>query len=392
MKRTAHFSRLLALIAMAVLPAVFPLNAMQADEDSGSAGRIYVLTNQASGNTIVVLNRAADGTLTRVQEVATGGSGSGPIPLPPPIGGPNPLDSQDALISTPDHRFLLAVNAGSDEVSVLAVGSDGLTFVDKVSSGGNYPISLTIHDGIVYVLNSHGEPNINGFLLDVAGKLHAIPGSTRSAGAPGSAPAQVAFSPDGKLLIVTERLAELIDVFAMDETGTAAAHAQLISNNHTPFGVSFGHNHIVAITETNERVPRIPIINGASVSTYRIGHDNELEPVSVAVPDNQSAACWIRLTPNGRFAYVSNTGSGTLSSYLVSPAGELALQQQLAADTGGPKSVPIDLAITRNGRFLYVLSSLIGTVQGYRIEEDGSLVPVTSVTGFPISVQGSIAE
>lgn len=392
MKRTAHLSCILALIAMAVLLAVSPLNAMQADEDSGSAGRVYVLTNQAAGNTIVVLNRAADGTLTRVQEVATGGLGSGPIPLPPPIGGPNPLDSQDALIATPDHRFLLAVNAGSNEVSVLALDNGSLALVDKVPSGGDYPVSLSIHDGIVYVLNSHGDPTINGFLLDIAGKLHAIPGSTRSAGAIGSDPAQVAFSPDGRLLIITERLANLIDVFTMDEAGIAAAHAQLISNNHTPFGVSFGHNHVIAITETNERVPRIPVINGASVSTYRIGRDNELEPVSVAVPDHQSAACWIRITPNGRFAYVSNTGSGTLSSYVVSPAGELALLQQLAADTGGPKSVPIDLAITRNGRFLYVLSSLIGTVQGYRIEEDGSLVALTGVTGFPISVQGIIAE
>src|SRR5439155_11770428 len=110
------------------------------------------------------------------------------------------------------------------------------------------------------------------------------------------------------------------------------------------------------------------------------------------VPDNQSAACWIRITPNGHFAYVSNTGSGTLSSYRIERDGELTLAEQIAADTGGPKSVPIDFSITRNGRFLYVLSSLIGTVQVYRIKPDGTLIHVSSTTGFPISVQGIIAQ
>jgi 6-phosphogluconolactonase len=361
-------------------------------EDDSEAGRVFVLTNKADGNTIVSLKRAEDGSLTRLEEVATGGLGSGPIPLPPPIGGPNPLDSQDALIATPGSRFLLAVNPGSNEVSVLAVGHEGLRLVDKVNSGGEFPVSLAMHKDMVYVLNSHGDPNINGFVLDDSGKLHPIPDSTRSAGIPGSAPAQVAFTPDGDTLIVTERLANLIDVFQITEHRVPGFHTQLASNNHTPFGVSFGHGRIVAITETNEAVPRIPVLNGASVSTYRLGEDGSLASISVAVPDHQSAACWIRFTPSGRFAYVSNTGSGTISSYAVSAHGELMLAEEKAADTGGPKSVPIDLSITRNGRFLYVLSSLIGTVQGYRIERDGALTHISSIDGFPISVQGIVAH
>jgi 6-phosphogluconolactonase len=383
----------LAVMIFLAVPCLSSI-AAYCEDDSGEgsgSGKVYVLTNQAEGNTVVVLDRAANGTLTRLQEVSTGGLGSGPIPLPPPIGGPNPLDSQDALIATPDHRFLLAVNPGSNELSVLAVRAEGLSLVDKVASGGDFPVSVSFHHGLVYVVNSHGNPNINGFALDVAGKLHPIANSTRSAGVPGSAPAQVAFNKDGDLLLITERLANLIDVFRMTDDGVPGEHVQLISNNHTPFGVSFGKDHIVAVTETNERVPRIPVINGATVSTYRI-RDNSLEPVSVAVPDHQSAACWIRITPDDRFAYVSNTGSGTISSFRVSRHGELTLYQEIAADTGGPKSVPIDLSITRNGKYLYVLSSLIGTVQGYRIEEDGSLSPVANATGFPISVQGIIAQ
>ena len=382
----------LALVVVTLWPALSFSRVPAYSEDGSSAGRVYVLTNKADGNTIVVLRRAEDGTLSPEQEVATGGLRSGPILLPPPIGGPNPLDSQDALIAAPDGRFLLAVNAGSNELSVLAVTSDSLRLVDKVASGGEFPVSIAMHHNLVYVLNSRGEPNITGFVMDPAGKLHPVPDSTRNAGASGSAPAQVIFSPDGELLIVTERLANLIDVFRMKDGGLPGAHVRFPSNNHTPFGVAFGHNHTLAITETNERVPRIPVINGASVSSYRITHDQSLEPVSVGVPDHQSAACWIRITPNARYAYVSNTGSGTLSSFHVSPHGELTLYQVVAADTGGPRSVPIDLSITRNGKFLYVLSSLIGTVQGYRIEEDGTLTPISSTNGFPISVQGIIAQ
>ncbi len=241
-------------IMLSLLIFINDASAFAGDHDGTElqgTGKVYVLTNQAEGNTIVVLNRAADGALSKVQEIATGGLGSGPIPLPPPIGGPNPLDSQDALITTPDRRFLLAVNAGSNELSVLATTHDGLRLTDKVASGGEFPVSISIHDSLVYVLNSHGEPNINGFVLDDEGKLHPIPNSTRSAGLPGSAPAQIAFSPDGDLLIVTERLANLIDVFRMGDDGLAGGHTQLTSNNHTPFGVAFRHNQIIAISETN---------------------------------------------------------------------------------------------------------------------------------------------
>ena len=384
----AFLRRAIFIFATLWLTTIYS-SAFQSSNDF-EAGRVYVLTNAAEGNSIVVLDRAADGTLAREEEVSTGGLGSGPLAGPPPIGGPNPLDSQDALIESPDGRFLIAVNPGSNEVSVLAITDDGLRLVSKTSSLGEFPVSLAAHDRLIYVLNSHGEPNINGFWLDFTGQLHAIPQSTRSAGAPGSAPAQVAFSSNGKLLIITERLANLIDIFRMSEDGTPGNHTQLVSNNHTPFGVSFGRHQTIAITETNERVPRIPVLGGASVSTYRIT-DDTLEPISEAVPDHQSAACWIRITPDGRFAFVANTGSGTLSSYLVSRNGELTLLTEIAADTGGPKSVPIDLSITRNGKYLYVLSSLIGTVQGYQIGPDGSLIPVTSVNGFPISIQGIVA-
>jgi len=362
------------------------------DRDDRESNAVYVMTNRAEGNTIVAFRRASDGTLTLLEEVSTGGLGSGPIPLPPPIGGPNPLDSQNSLISVRDDHLLLAVNAGSNDISVLAVGRNGLHLIDKVSAGGEFPVSITHHRGLVYVLNSHGTPNITGFFLDFTGRLHRLPGSTRQAGDSGSLPAQVAFSPDGDSLIVTGRLANTISVFRLKEDGRAAAVTTIPSNNHTPFALAFGPHHTVAITESNENPARVAVPNAASVSTYRLTDDSTLIPISKAVPNNQSGTCWIRITPNRKFAFVANTGSGTISSYRLSPNGELSLLAEVAADTGGRFSVPIDLDMTPDGKFIYGLSSLIGTVKGYRIEEDGSLVPIVSIEGFPISVQGIVAR
>lgn len=355
-------------------------------------GTVYVMNNQATGNTVVAFHRGEDGSLTRLEEVPTGGLGSGPIPLPPPVGGPNPLDSQDGLVLDEHGRLLLAVNAGSNDVSVLAVTETGLHLVERVPSGGEYPVSIASHYGLVYVLNSHGQPNITGFSLDRSGNLHVIPGSTRAAGAPGTAPAQVMFSPDGDLLIVTERLANFIDVFRVDENGQTELRARLASNNNTPFAATPGRHHIVALSESNESSPRIAVPQGGSVSTYRFTDDNTLEPISKGVPNHQSGTCWVRITPDGRFAFAANTGSGSISSYTVSKNGDLTLLQSAAADTGGRFSVPIDIGITRDGNYLYVLSSLIGTLQGYKIEGDGSLTQVVSIGGFPISMQGIVVR
>ncbi|HET8889363.1 MAG TPA: beta-propeller fold lactonase family protein [Candidatus Angelobacter sp.] len=379
------------LVCLLVLVAAQSV-AQEVETEGSLDGAVYVMTNQASGNTIVVYHRSEDGMLTHRQEFPTGGLGSGPIPLPPPIGGPNPLDSQDSLLLAENGHLLLAVNAGSNEISVLAISDDGLRLIDKVPSGGDYPVSIAMYHRLVYVLNSHGTPNMTGFVLTSSGKLHAIPNSTRSAGAPGTAPAQVMFSPDGDALLVTERLANFISVFRVLEDGRTELRDHFASNNHTPFATSLGHHGLVALSESNESIPRVAVPNGGSVSTYRFTEEGSLVPISRAVPDHQGGTCWVRITPNGKFAYAANTGSGSLSSYLVSPHGELSLLASRATDTGGPFSVPIDMGITSDGKFLYVLSSLIGTVKGFRIETDGSLTPVVSVDGFPISMQGIVVR
>ncbi len=108
------------------------------------------------------------------------------------------------------------------------------------------------------------------------------------------------------------------------------------------------------------------------------------------MPDTQAAACWVVITRSGRFAFTSNTGSGTVSSFGVSRRGELSLIAAVAASLGAG-SGPTDMALSGNSRFLYVLNSGTGTVAGFRVQ-DGNLTPVNEVVGLPLSVEGIAAQ
>lgn len=398
MKTVAIFLRRMAVVVLSLcLMAFVVVSSAVAEDENGESedGAVYVLANQLTGNTIVVYHRGADGSLTRIQEVSTGGLGSGPGPRPPGFGdgpGPDPLNSADAIIMTEDGRFLLAANAGSNELSLLAVTPAGVKLVDKVPSGGEFPVSVTCRHGLVYVLNQRGTPNIMGFFLEPEGRLRPIPGSERVVGAPGSAPGEVSLTPEGDLLIVAETLADFIDVFHVGENGLAGDRVRFASNSKTPLAIAYTHHHILAITEGNNLAPQQGTPNGSSTSTYRITGDGRLEPISAAVPNHQTATCWLRFSKNGHYVYTGNTGSGSISSYRVSPRGELSLIAGAAADTGGFISVPIDMDITRDGKYIYIITSLIGTIKGYRVEEDGSLTFVSSASGLPITMQGIVAR
>src|SRR5947209_4598998 len=199
-----------SLAVVAVLLGLISLPGKAVAFDNGHAGRVYIMTNASAGNTVVVFNRAEDGSLSRLQEVSTGGLGSGAGVLPPPLPpnpGPDPLQSQDAMVLTHDGRFLLAVNAGSNEISVFAISDAGLDLVSKSSSGGNFPVSIAEFRNLVYVLNEGESPdhsvgataNIAGFRLDARGQLTPVPDSTRILG-PDTGTSDILFSPAGDTL------------------------------------------------------------------------------------------------------------------------------------------------------------------------------------------------
>lgn len=232
-QRVARFSIFAIFVCAIFAITLQPITAVAAI--NLKSGAVYVLTNQPS-NAVAAFDRAPDGTLAPAGTFSTGGSGN-PVAQPgdPPT---DPLASQGALILSDNNKFLFAVNAGSNEISVLAIGKDKLTLVDKVSSGGVRPISLTVHEDFLYVLNEGGTPNITGFTVSDKGELTPLAGSTRPLTAGSSAdPAEVSFNNDGSLLAVTEKAANLIDVYVVGTDGVAGPPIDNASNGLTPFGL-----------------------------------------------------------------------------------------------------------------------------------------------------------
>ena len=340
-----------------------------------SAGAVYLATNAAGGNQVLFLARAADGSLSAPRAFSTGGTGSG--------GG---LGNQGGVVLAREDRRLLVVNAGSNEISVFAVGSNGLELLDRVSSGGTTPISVTVFGRLVYVLNAGGSGNISGFRLDPHGNLHPLPGSTRPLSTSASGPAEIAFSPDGGSLVVTEKAANTISTYQVNEAGLPSGPSAQPSAGTTPFGFAFDRRHTLVVSEAFGGAP-----GASALSSYLLRADGTLRSISESVGTTETAACWVVITGDGRFAYTTNTGSGNISGYRVGNNGSLAL---LDADgiTGVTGAAPIDIALTEGDRYLYSLNSGSGTISAFRVGSDGSLAALAGVSGIPAGANGLAAR
>lgn len=343
----------------------------------GGSGSVYTMTNAASGNAVLIYRRAADGTLTPDGSAATGGLGSG--------GG---LGNQGGVVLADAGPWLLAVNAGSNTISVFRVGGDGsLTWTSMVASGGTLPISLTISGDLVYALNAGGSGNITGFRLDHGGGLTMVPGSTRPLSGAGVDPAQIAFDPRGRVLVVTEKATNRITTYLVGSDGLASAPHVNPSNGATPFGFAFSGTGALIVSEAFGGAA-----DASAASSYEVNADGSLQLLSGSVPTTETAACWFVVTANGRFAYTSNTGSGSISGYAVRQGGLSLLDPDGRTGITGAGTAPIDLALSRNSRFLYALNSGNQTIAGFSVGADGSLTAIGAVSGLPASANGLAAR
>jgi 6-phosphogluconolactonase len=349
------------------------------------AGAVYVLTNQTN-NSVAVFRRDAKGRLTSAGKFPTGGAGN-PTPQPPDPA-TDPLASQGALLIGRGNQFLFAVNAGSNQISVLQIKKNSLDVVDVVDSGGIRPISLALHEDLLYVLNEGGTPNITGFEIEEDGTLTQLDGSTQPLiGGAAADPAQIGFSRDGELLVVTEKAGNRINTYTIDDDGLPSAPIDNASNGMTPFGFAFSNAGTLVVSEAFGGAP-----NQSAASSYSASDDGVLSLISGSVPNSQTASCWVVIPNNGKLAFVSNTGSGTVSSYFINPGnGSLALLDATAANTG-MGSAPIDMALSVNSRILFVLVAGTHSVASYRNGGNGSLTLVDTAGGLPMGAQGIAAK
>lgn len=364
--------------ACLALAATLSPHLARAQDGPFTAGKVFTATNSPAGNELIVLGRAANGALALMDRVATQGLGTGAG-----------LGSQGAVALSGDGRRVLVVNAASHTLSLFSLTGEHPALVSVVDSGGLTPISVSESNGLVYVLNAGGAGNVSGFRLSPAG-LEPIAGSTRAlSAAGGTGPAQVGFSSDGNTLLVTEKATSKLMSWRVDtRSGLLGTPTVTPSAGLTPFGFAFDNRDRVFVSEA---------VGGAALasttSSYRFAEQQPAKAVlvSASVPTLQTAACWVAVTPNGKFAYTGNAGSSSISRYQVGRDGSLTLAEAAAGVTGSGTGVT-DLAVARSGQALYALAPGATRVVAFEVGADGRLAPSSTLTGLPGMMVGLAAN
>jgi 6-phosphogluconolactonase len=326
-------------------------------------GFVYVQTNDAEQNEVVVFGRKADGSLERLGSYLTGGNGSG-VPH---------LQSQSSVVLAGGRVFV--TNAGSDDVTVFAVDGAELRVVDRVASGGSEPRSVAVHGDQVYVLNAAGVPNVTR----LGGDVVLLP--------EGSDPAQVALTPDGRTLLVTDRASDSIHAYAVGDDGSLGDVVTHPSSGATPYGFDVTADGVLVVTEAAGAK-----VGKASASSYRLDAPARLAPVSGAVANTRSEVCWAVVSKDGRVVFVTNFGDGTISTYVIGPGGELELREAVAATTVDGQPGIRDEALSSDGKYLYALHADTGRVFGWRVGAEGDLAAIGSANGLPPTAAGLAAS
>jgi 6-phosphogluconolactonase (cycloisomerase 2 family) len=388
-------SKMLAAILAACLfatPFVPVASAQQKEVDEGGVdggpGAVYTMTNDPLANAILAYHRDGSGDLTPRGVFFTSGRGTG---------GKEPdfaLANARALVLSEDGQLLFAVNPGSDDISVFSVSDEGLKLVDRKVSGGHLPISVTVSGNLLYVLNAGGndgqKDNISGFTVGHDGHLTAIANSTGLLSADTTNPAQIGFNRTGTALVVTERVANNIDTFAVGRDGLATgpvvnpAPVLNPAGPTNPFGFDFDARGGLFVSDDFNDAAGL-----GALSSFRLTDSGVLQPVSQNVQAGQSGACWVGVSRNSRFAYLVNAVSSAISVYSIDPTTE---KVDLLGSVPSPTN-PTDIGFSLDGRFLYALNpDETGNAPGitaYRVDpKTGSLTPLPGITDLPNTVDG----
>jgi 6-phosphogluconolactonase len=343
------------------------------------AGAVFVSTNDAKHNEVIMYSRSTTGALTWVGKFRTGGRGQGGIN--------DPLQAQGSLILSADYKYLLAVNPGSSTLSVFEVHADGLRLLDEKPTEGGNPVSVTMYDDLVYVANVGGNLHTAGFHLKPWGELEFIENSKQPLSSLDTEPGTIAFSPDGTKLIVTERQTSKIDVFSVAPDGSLTNGVPNAAQGVEPFGAAFAPSGALLVSEAGS----------GAVSSYSLNADNSLSVITSKSPSSGAATCWV--IPAGTYAFATSAITSSVSAFKLGSTGELTALGITLTQPGtqpaifppvGVTSFPLDLEITPDNKYLYVVYSALGQVIGYKVGANGTLTAVASVSPYKaqIGVEG----
>ncbi len=347
-RRITQASGLLALAA-----AVATIAAGGASAASDVVGHLYVNDNTAGTNTIAAFDRHADGTLTPLHgsPFAAGGAGTGAG-----------VGSQGALQVTSDGKYLLAVDAGSNQISVLRINSDG-----EVSPVGGGPVSS-------------GGSNYTGFTLNPGGHLQPLAGSTVPL-PNGSSPGDVLFNSDGTRLVGTRIGTSLIDSFIVGGDGrlTAAAASPFAAQGLGPFGSEFRPTDPTQLFVSNAH--NVGPGTG-TISAFSDASDGTLTSIgSSPYADLETAPCWVEISHDGQVLFTVNTASHSISRYAIAADGSLNLLGSTSLGAAGIGAE--DARLGPNGKTLWVVDSGARAVSAFAVDGGNLTELPSSPTALP---------
>jgi 6-phosphogluconolactonase len=348
-------------------------SSMQQEPTNDTAGAAYVQTN-AAPNEVIAFRRATDGSLDLIGSVATGGEGDGT---------PH-LQSQGSVTLTGDGQHLLVTNAASDDLSVFSVAADGSIELRERVHTGSTPRSVDERDGLVVVLNT-GEPGLASFRVHAEG-IERVEGGDQTLDPSDADPAQVAFSPDGSMVVITQRGTDSIVTYEVTADGTFGASSEIASEGPTPYGFAFTSGGTLVVTEAFGAEK-----GAAAASSYAI-EDGSLVTRTSSVGNGRSEICWAVITPDDRFAFTTNFADGAVSRYAIASDGSLSLENATAGISVDGMSGLRDEALSGDGRFLYAIDADGGRIYGWSVDAEGSLEPVGSWQDLPATVAGLTAR
>jgi 6-phosphogluconolactonase len=339
-------------------------------------GHVYVNDNTAGTNTIGAFDQHADGSLTPLagSPFSAGGAGTGTI-----------IGSQGSIQATADGKWILAVDPGNNEVSVLAVGTGGaltLAAGSPVSSGGIEPISVAIHGEVVYVANEGNGTtgsNYTGFTLGDDGSLTPLTDSTVQL-PPTALPGDILFNGTGRNLVgvevgTTDPSTFLLDSFVVGDDGrlTPAAGSPFPAQAAGPFGSEFSPTDPHRLYVSNAHGGT----GNGSVSAFSVNPNAKLKSIGGSpYADEQTAPCWVEISHDGRYLWTVNTGSTTISRYRILANGSLTLLGSTPFSSGTGIR-PFDARLDASGQNLYVVDAAIASVSGFAVD-GGSLSELAS--------------
>jgi 6-phosphogluconolactonase (cycloisomerase 2 family) len=358
---TRRISTPAALLAALPVLSVFGQAADSHGPGPSFAGAVFVMTNNNESNRILRFGRLATGALVSLGSTPTGGRGSG--------GTVDPLGAQNSLLLTQDGGFLLAVNSASGTISAFQVDGANLELVDVKHTGGSAPNAIGQWGNLVYVLNVAGNSSVVGFHLE-DGHLIRIPGAIGYLSTAISGGSSVSFTPDGKFLIVTERVTNKVDSFPVNADGTVGAVVSQADPKAGLFLLAMAPSGVAVSLEPGSGVVTASIVNS----------DGTLTAVS-STADSDGGTCWDVVTPNGKYVYAADTAGDTISGFSLSAAGMLApINATNVAAKLTPGSKALDLAVSYDGKYLYSTNAGNGSVGIWTIKADGTLKAQTFVS------------